>query len=91
MGSASVVRHDYQILLDANIEEKTMTTGVWVLGDQLWAGQSALSSCAEQHLQTEVIFIESLHHAQELPYHSQKLVLVWSAMRHFAEELRSSG
>lgn len=68
-----------------------MTTGVWVLGDQLWAGQSALSSCASQHKQTPVIFIESLHHAQELPYHLQKLVLVWSAMRHFAAELRNSG
>lgn len=68
-----------------------MTTGVWVLGDQLWAGQSALQSCADQHEQTPVIFIESLHHAQELPYHLQKLVLVWSAMRHFGEELRLRG
>ncbi|MGL5878740.1 MAG: cryptochrome/photolyase family protein, partial [Xenococcaceae cyanobacterium] len=38
-----------------------------------------------------VIFIESLRHAQELPYHLQKLVLVWSAMRHFAEELKQAG
>jgi len=68
-----------------------LTTGVWVLGDQLWAGQSALQSCANQHKQTPVIFIESLSHAQELPYHLQKLVLVWSAMRHFAEELRDCG
>ncbi len=68
-----------------------MTTGVWVLGDQLWAGQSALQSCRQQHQQTPVLFIESLHHAQELPYHLQKLVLVWSAMRHFAEELRQDG
>lgn len=68
-----------------------MTTGVWVLGDQLWTGQSALQSCRQQQQQTPVLFIESLHHAQELPYHLQKLVLVWSAMRHFAEELRSCG
>lgn len=68
-----------------------MTTGVWVLGDQLWADQSALSSCLYQREQTPVIFIESFHHAQELPYHLQKLVLVWSAMRHFAEELRACG
>lgn len=67
-----------------------MTTGVWVLGDQLWLGQAALQSC-ESQLQTPVILIESLSHVRERPYHRQKLVLVWSAMRHFAEELRSAG
>ena len=68
-----------------------MTIGVWVLGDQLWAEQSALSSSADEQLQSQVIFIESIHHAQELPYHLQKLVLVWSAMRHFALELEQAG
>ncbi len=68
-----------------------MTTGVWVLGDQLWQGQSALQSCADRRQQTPVLFIESLDHVQQLPYHLQKIVLVWSAMRHFAEELRQSG
>jgi deoxyribodipyrimidine photolyase-related protein len=76
-----------------------MTIGVWVLGDQLWAGQSALQSCGcvavppggNRTQSTPVIFIESLHHAQELPYHLQKLVMVWSAMRHFADELRQDG
>ncbi len=68
-----------------------MTIGIWVLGDQLWAEQSALSSCVGQKQRSPVIFIESMHHAQELPYHLQKLVLVWSAMRHFAAELRQSG
>jgi deoxyribodipyrimidine photolyase-related protein len=68
-----------------------MTIGVWVLGDQLWADQAALQSCFEQQQTTPVIFIESLHHVQERPYHLQKLVLVWSAMRHFAEELRQAG
>lgn len=66
-----------------------MTIGIWILGDQLWSGQSALQSAVPQ--QTPVLFIESLHHAQKLPYHLQKLVLVWSAMRHFAEELRQAG
>ncbi|HEY9876992.1 MAG TPA: cryptochrome/photolyase family protein [Leptolyngbyaceae cyanobacterium] len=66
-----------------------MTTGVWVLGDQLWAGQSALQSCFPNP--APVLFIESLHHAQKRPYHLQKLVLVWSAMRHFAQELRQAG
>lgn len=35
--------------------------------------------------------IESLAQAQQLPYHLQKLVLVWSAMRHFAAELQQAG
>lgn len=68
-----------------------MTVGVWVLGDQLWAGQAALASCQPHRTTTPVLFIESLGHAQARPYHQQKLILVWSAMRHFAEELRLNG
>jgi deoxyribodipyrimidine photolyase-related protein len=68
-----------------------MTIGVWVLGDQLWLGQSALESCRNDKENTPVIFIESMRYAQEFPYHLQKLVLVWSAMRHFAEELKQDG
>jgi deoxyribodipyrimidine photolyase-related protein len=66
-----------------------MTIGVWVLGDQLWAGQAALESCADSG--SPVIFVESWQHIRERPYHQQKLVLVWSAMRHFAQELRQLG
>ncbi len=66
-----------------------MTSGVWVLGDQLWANQSALQSGVPQEM--PVLMIESWQHGQELPFHLQKLVLVWSAMRHFAEELRQAG
>lgn len=68
-----------------------MAIGVWVLGDQLWPEQAALQSCAAQKSQTQVILIESAQHARARPYHRQKLVLVWSAMRHFAEELRQTG
>jgi len=68
-----------------------MTIGIWILGDQLWAEQTALQSCLQQHQHTPVLFIDSLYHAQHLPYHLQKLVLVWSAMRHFADELRQAG
>ena len=68
-----------------------MTIGIWVLGDQLWSQQAALSSCESQRKQTPVILIESRSYAQQRPYHRQKLVLVWSAMRHFAAELRLAG
>ncbi len=60
--------------------------GIWILGDQLSLQQAALKSCNSQP-NTPVIFIESLHHIQIRPYHRQKLVLIWSAMRHFAKEL----
>ena len=68
-----------------------MKTGIWVLGDQLWTGQAALSSCDSEREQTPVILISSRSYARQRPYHRQKLVLVWSAMRHFAAELRSAG
>lgn len=64
-----------------------MTIGIWILGDQLWTGQAALSSREEAKKQTPVILIESQNYAKQRPYHWQKLVLLWSAMRHFAEEL----
>ncbi|WAL59623.1 cryptochrome/photolyase family protein [Thermocoleostomius sinensis] len=67
-----------------------MTVGVWVLGDQLWTEQAALQPCADRPSATPVILIESLQHVRHRPYHQQKLVLVWSAMRHFAEELRQA-
>ncbi|MCA1995489.1 MAG: cryptochrome/photolyase family protein, partial [Coleofasciculus sp. S288] len=67
-----------------------MTIGIWVLGDQLWLQQAALLSCEHQRKTTPVILIESLQYAKQRRYHRQKLVLIWSAMRHFAEQLRSN-
>ena len=64
-----------------------MTIGVWVLGDQLSHDQAALKTIDN----APVILIESLNHVRERWYHKQKLILVWSAMRHFAEQLRSTG
>ena len=68
-----------------------MTIGIWVLGDQLWQQQSVLASCKQDKQQHPVILIESSQYIQQRPYHGQKLVLVWSAMRHFAEELKTVG
>lgn len=53
-----------------------MVTGIWVLGDQLWTGQAALSSCEKAKKQTPVILIESPNYARARPYHRQKLVLI---------------
>ncbi len=68
-----------------------MTVGIWILGDQLWQGQSALASCEADKSNTPVILIESLSHVKERRYHQQKLILIWSAMRHFAQSLRAAG
>lgn len=68
-----------------------MTIGIWILGDQLWQTQAALQSVITQRQHVPIILIESLHHVRERPYHKQKLVLVWSAMRHFAETLQQAG
>jgi deoxyribodipyrimidine photolyase-related protein len=64
-----------------------MTTGIWILGDQLSQQQAALV----KQTNSPIIFIESRDWVRLRPYHAQKLVLVWAAMRHFAEELRSLG
>lgn len=68
-----------------------MTVGVWVLGDQLWSGQAALAPYQEAGDKPAVLLIESRHHAHVRRYHKQKLILVWSAMRHFAAELKKAG
>ena len=61
------------------------------MGNQLWQQQVALQSVAEHRSSIAVILIESRQWVQLRSYHRQKLVLVWSAMRHFAEELRQVG
>ena len=66
-----------------------MTLGVWVLGDQLNAAQSALAGVDPSS--ARVLLVESTSVLQRRAYHRQKLGLVWSAMRHFAEELRAAG
>ena len=68
-----------------------MTIGIWVLGDQLWTEQAALTRCQQNLKETPVILIESWQYAQQRRYHTQQLVLIWLAMRHFAEELRAKG
>lgn len=68
-----------------------MTTGIWILGDQLWSDQAALQPYADKKQDTKIILIESFQHVRERQYHQQKLVLVWSAMRHFAQELQQAG
>ncbi|TFF96283.1 cryptochrome/photolyase family protein [Candidatus Thorarchaeota archaeon] len=68
-----------------------MTTGIWILGDQLYHQQSALQQNRATMEDCQLVMIESLEHIRKRKYHRQKIVLVWSAMRHFAKELVHAG
>lgn len=61
-----------------------MRRHVLVLGDQLTRVVGPLAGA--DPATTTMLLIESDGWARRRPYHRQKLVLVWSAMRHFAAE-----
>ena len=58
---------------------------VWLLGDQLNPNAAPL-----QH-DDHVLMIEAHGFAERMPYHPQKLTLVFSAMRHARDGLRDAG
>ena len=66
-----------------------MPTTVWILEDQLSPENSALG--AADKADTVVLFIESKAHGEAVRWHQQKLVLMFSAMRHFAAHLEANG
>ena len=69
--------------------ERHAVETVWVLGDQLSRENAALAA-ADKH-RTVVLMVESKARGQVLRYHRQKLVLIYSAMRHFAAGLERDG
>ena len=70
-----------------------MPASAWVLGDQLLDDHPALRAARDLAADGEVrvVMVESAERLAQLPYHRRKLVLVLSAMRHHAEELRAGG
>ncbi|MFC7096617.1 cryptochrome/photolyase family protein [Halobaculum marinum] len=58
---------------------------VWLLGDQLNPTATPL------HSADHVLMIEAHGFAERMPYHPQKLTLVFSAMRHARDALRDDG
>jgi deoxyribodipyrimidine photolyase-related protein len=60
-----------------------------ILGDQLSADISALEDL--DPASDIVLMMEVMEETAYVPHHKQKLVLVLSAMRHFADELRQRG
>ncbi|EMA67182.1 cryptochrome/photolyase family protein [Halorubrum kocurii] len=58
---------------------------LWLLGDQLNPDLDALADAGS------VLLIEAHGFADRKPYHAHKLTLVFSAMRHFRDDLRERG
>ncbi|MFM7373946.1 MAG: cryptochrome/photolyase family protein, partial [Chthoniobacterales bacterium] len=66
-----------------------MPRTIWVLGDQLGPDNAALTGARKKE---DVLFmVESPKALGKLAYHQQRLVLLISAARHFAEEKRKEG
>ena len=74
-----------------------MTLGILVLPDQLSSGQAALAAqeqrfgAAEARRTCRVLLVESEGALRRMALHRQRLVLLWSAQRHFCAELRAAG
>jgi deoxyribodipyrimidine photolyase-related protein len=66
---------------------------VWILGDQLLERHPALYAAAAlaERANTTVLLIESEARLAQQPYHRRKLVLILSAMRHYAAMLGAAG
>ena len=62
---------------------------VWILADQLSVSNAALLSARKGH--DRLLFIESRQTFGKLPYHSHRLTLILSAMRHYAAEREAEG
>jgi len=64
-------------------------TTVWITGDQCTPHNSALAGL--DRTTTRVLMVEPLSQWAAQPYHKRKLVLVFAAMRGFADDLRADG
>lgn len=67
------------------------SVSVWILGDQLLPAHPALQAVKAQAVPLQVVMVESLARASRLPYQRKKLALLFSAMRHYADQLKAQG
>jgi len=69
------------------------TVTVWILGDQLMPDHPAISAAEAAHPADTItiLMIRSRDRLRQRPYQRKKLVLLLSAMRHYAEDLRRRG
>lgn len=68
---------------------KDALESVWIPGDQLMPDHPLLDPAHQSR--RVVVMIESLGRIGERPYHKQKVTLILSAMRHYADALRRAG
>jgi len=73
------------------VSEKSVS--IWVLGDQLLKNHPAIEAAERAHGRDHIriVLVESSSRARKLAYHRKKLVLIFSAMRHFARRLQMAG
>jgi deoxyribodipyrimidine photolyase-related protein len=66
---------------------------VWILGDQLLHRHPGIRHAESQGSRDKIriVLIESAQRIRKLPYQQKKLVLVLSAMRHYAQALHEQG
>ncbi|MBX3180504.1 MAG: cryptochrome/photolyase family protein [Candidatus Hydrogenedentes bacterium] len=62
---------------------------LFVQPDQLTTDTALFDGCSPDSC--VVVMLESIEEFTRVPFHRQRLVLVFAAMRHFAEELRDAG
>ena len=60
-----------------------------VLGDQLSFDLASLQTLDSER--DTVLLVEVMEEASHVPHHPQKIALIFSAMRHFAQSLRDQG
>jgi deoxyribodipyrimidine photolyase-related protein len=70
-----------------------MKATVWILGDQLLEQHPALNQAETEvgHDQLSIVLVESLARSRRMAYQRKKLVLLFSAMRHYAVRLQEQG
>ena len=66
-----------------------MANLILILGDQLTADISALDRADRQH--DRIVMAEVHDEASYTNHHKKKLILLFSAMRHFAQQLEKDG
>ncbi|WP_432349987.1 cryptochrome/photolyase family protein (plasmid) [Shinella yambaruensis] len=66
-----------------------MSNLILILGDQLTLGISSLDGADKEH--DTILMCEVMAEATYVGHHKKKIAFLFSAMRHFAEELRGEG
>lgn len=95
MNTCSKVFHNqiynlYYFIENINFMTKNSTHNlIIILGDQLSLNISSLDGFDKQH--DRILMMEVAEEATYVPHHVYKIILIFSAMRHFAKQLQAKG